>query len=299
MKKIKLLSFLIVIALISVVMSCEEFKVPGGLAIMKVDSNGHFKEDATYKDGENTQTYRVDGTFEEIGMRYEKDGEDEDDDGFLGEGWVPRYGNKGTYVYNPETMVMTWTLSSYWNREDTKEGAWGLYSEDENFVSKTNKRTQYFAESMICNVYFSDTEADTWVYNDIWTDVYLNDEDTEETHLWNYRETYLLSATNFKEKRQDWQTRSDSTKEELRGEWIRGGKIQNTFPANTIFEKGNTVTFQYIRDVDTSQDYNWDDDELYDVVDNLDGDLRYRSETFHHFGDFIVRLGSQPSRTLY
>lgn len=272
------------------VAGCDNFVIPAEFAVAPVTRDGLFREDMTFNNGEWTVTYRADGTYEDTSMRFENDGEDLDEDGITGEGWVQRYGNRGTYVYDPSTMTMTVNQTAYYERS---EGEW---KSNEEGSSGTNVRTTFISSTQMLDVYFPvDGEENTWRFSDEWTYTNTDDGGTQSVDVWEYSRTYVLGTSpgaTFSGVRMQTYTPPGSTTAESRGKWTDIGTIDGTYPADASFEAGNTVTFRYTRTDQLEQEYDWETETLGDEVSVSGGEEDKRDATFHHFGDFIVGVNS-------
>lgn len=80
--------------------------------LLKTDENGHLTEEITYRNGSYVYTLRPDGTYEATTESFEESGEDADNDGVPGEGWVSISGSRGTYTWDATWCHMEWTETS-------------------------------------------------------------------------------------------------------------------------------------------------------------------------------------------
>ena len=191
-------------------------------SFLNVDGLGHFKEDILYTYGNSTYSYKADGSYEVIIFDYENKGEDWNFNNVISEGWVQSGGSRGTYSYDPKSMVII---------ESETEGFDGY-----EWVSDADefKYTAYFTKTEFGNAYLLQEDG-TWVGTR--RNKYR---DNDFVYWYDYTYTYTISDSALvyhylrKVEVPGWSAidyESDYVYE-----------ILNLFPEGKKFKSGNTVT---------------------------------------------------------
>jgi len=240
---------------------------------LKVDkSTGYFKEDITYKiaDGSNTWEWNfyADGRYDYTQKTWDS----------IDEAWEQTAGKKGTYSWDPETLLLTQTYTEDWDSVEEQ------YSERTDYPN-IRKFEAYFTS---INWYGTGSvyKLDENIENQ-WTNTYLSTYDDE----WEYSDTESItvdvdSSIYSGESSYISKFEGDETYKE---EEETNGSIENIFPEGTKFKRGNTITvYVSIKTKDRTWDpaLDWSEWSTFDVEKT--------TITLLHMGDFVI---VNPSNT--
>ncbi len=280
-RKSKSLLLLSVIALLIITaFSCSLFSALPDYAGEEVSvdkDTGFFKEDMTYKYATGSYTieyiFKADGSYEFIQMAWNS----------TDEKWEQAGGEKGTYSWNPDTLVMNATGTKTW------DGFAEEYVEPEDYP-RNSEGLFYFTTT---NIYFEgqvykQDETDETVWTMTYSSSYEDTTKSSETVSFTYNEdamtfSYTESSTDSYEGEFTDKDESESS-----------GTIVSVFPEDTKFKKGNTVTVM-MSGTSKSRDWNPGDE----WGDWSDPSTYQDSQTMLHMGDFIIMNPTTESmRTL-
>jgi hypothetical protein len=247
---------------------------------LQVNADGHFLEEVTYTEWDETATFRPDGSFTWTEESYEHPTADYDNDGVAGEGWVTDGGSQGTYSYDSENYELTATTTKTY-----ENGAWQEPADGPT----TRAACAYFAEHYYSmrEVYVAD-EARTGAFVRMTESSGPSGSDASTVEL------------SFHEERRTW-TRSVSRSEfGSDGTRTLGWQSESegtfvVFPEGTAIASGNagtvhlTDTAGHARQYDTMtetwkawQDSDYRGIEVYNIA---------------HMGDFLIVSEEGPVST--
>ncbi len=207
--------------------------------LLSSDSEGHLLEDVYYSNGSQNVSFLTDGSFLMATTDYELSN-DLDNDGISNEGWVLTSGSRGTYVYDSSHFTFSLSFAQKY-RSLGGANLWDPLTNDGDTI--LNQGNGIFTESMyyIQGNIFLKTDGIAWT-NFYITKYYNGNRDvTRET----YRIDTSAGSSSF--------LTTDLTYSNT-GELISGSQDLNTetivasYPLNTPWKTGNTLTFNVIRD---------------------------------------------------
>ena len=242
--------------------------------LLEVDEDGHFLEDIIYIGGAWEDTYSSDGTFEISNQAYEGAGEDYDNDGVTREGWVFNGGNRGTYSWDPESLVLTENNESYNSGDGWNDSIW------------TQESTWVFLEHRKTTAYLSEGK-NTWTH---WYRNYNEDGEFD----WRGGSSYTINSKTIEYTSFSYDVDEDDWSEDLRYEYKRTCEIIDSFPEGVDFSEGNTLTFQAREIMRKRRDYDYDAGQMADWVEE---EILYgTSFTWHHMGDYLIWASAYAAR---
>ncbi len=280
-RKSKSFLLLSVIALLIITaFSCSLFSALPDYAgeEVKVDKDtGFFKEDMTYKRASPPYTYeysfKADGTYEYIRMYWNSTDEE----------WEHNSGLKGTYSWDPDTLVLNKIYTKLWDNTAQEYFEPASYPYEVEYLSYFTT-TNYYGEY---EVYKQDETDET-----VWTATYSSSYEDTSKYSETVSFTYNEDAMTF--------SYTESSTESYEGEFTdkdeseSSGTIISVFPEDTKFKRGNTVT---VTMSGTSKSRDWDP--VDDWYDWSTPSTYQDSQTMLHMGDFIIMNPTTESmRTL-
>lgn len=284
MKKIKRTTFFIaaLMLFVTVVLStgCDLFnKYPAEAGSpVKVDDSLHVMENMEYHKWGEVFTLRTDGTYELV-QYYNTS---------TTEPAKPNWGISGTYTYDPETFVLSRTVTSEY---DDGTESWVAVGDNE---TKSISQKLYFTEHSYGMIY---TKTDnSWVNVDTWSGQEdLNDPETAWRYTTTYTYTISAGSGGFQYSRVSVSSDLGSNEDTTVTIETRAGDAE-MFPAGITFEKGNNVTVRANITADTSQYYNYTAEEMGDVIRNT---LQVMTYTFSVIeDDQMIETPNIAARTM-
>jgi hypothetical protein len=261
-------------------------QLAGSWNALRVDGDGHFRDDVTYDYGYSTETYGADGTITLERFDVEEEGEDVDGDGTTGEMVVKTETLTGTYTYDPDTPQITWN----WSTRSYPDGT------EETDLNWTETRTQLFTENGALSAHLqSSSDPNTFEL----TRTFLDQDDAgNDTYYSEQVDSYTIdvSAGTVQNRwsRTEADTRAIASEGDLEQDEVDVENV-STYPSGETWKRGNTVTF---RGTETSDRYRsrssadaawsaWSEDSL-----------GFRSMTFIHYGSFITWVPNSAAQSL-
>ncbi|MFP4485254.1 MAG: hypothetical protein ACLFO1_10415 [Spirochaetaceae bacterium] len=261
-------------------------ELAGSWNALRVDGDGHFRDDVTYQYGYSTQIYGADGTITLERFDVEEEGEDEDGDGTTGEGVVKTETLTGTYTYDPDTPQITWN----WSTRSYPDGT------TESDLNWTETLTTLFTENGTLSAYVqSSSDANSFEL----TRTFLDQDDAgNDTYYSEQVDSYTIDVTagaiQNRWTRTEADTREIASEGDLEQDEVDVENV-STYPTGETWKRGSTVTF---RGVETSDRYRSRASASDDWSAWSDDGLGFRSMTFIHFGSFITWVPDSAAQSI-
>ncbi len=277
----KLIGLSVVVLAVLALGGCPLFGPPAiefAGSALRVDADGHFKDDIVYQIGTVTYTFKADGTYEIAFEEYEGTGQDRDGDGNLGEGWVIVYAERYDYTINADNMTVTFDWTDLYDGTQWQPATY-VYIETFNAYFADSKFEFGIlvavpdADNTFTRTY--DETDDGWVYSEVETYVYDPDALT-----WSY--------TYHSEYFDDVGSMVDQDDAEADGTFTM-------LPDGVKFRRGNTVTIRAVQDNDGFRD--WDPGTGWERW-NTSGDDSVDVIVITHMGDFLIEDGESSYRSV-
>lgn len=198
--------------------------------VLAFTNDGWLKEDVTYiRTLLQRYTFGSDGTYTYGFYQWDT----------ATESWYMFDGRRGTYMYNTDTYILTLTITDDYNITSGTSGAWApLTYYPMTFSFPAYFTSQNWYDDGMVSVADPDTE-NRWNYNYTYTDA---DEDNETTTVTITVTPEIGGAVSINTDYVYSPGGVDAYKEETR----ETGTIDNVFPADTKFKKGETITAQFV-----------------------------------------------------
>lgn len=198
--------------------------------VLAFTSDGRVKEDITYTRSLFQQyTFGSDGTYTYGFYSWDT----------ATESWYMSNGRRGTYTFNTDTYILTLTITDDYDITTGTSGAWA----PETWYPTTSTFPAYFtSQNWYDDGLVSVADADTdnqWNYAYTYTDADNDDETLTVTTTVNPE---IGGAVSINTDYVESPSGVDDYKEETR----ETGVIDNLFPTDTKFKKGDTVTAQFV-----------------------------------------------------
>lgn len=283
MQKAMAKTFIFVAILLS--FGCQNVTLPGaGGSLVEFDKNGYAMENLIYNQGSTVATFNADGTFEID---------------YFGtvtstQTTVPAAqtgGDKGTYVYNPDTFKLTKT---YLKRYDVASTSWVDYNSTTT-ESSGAVESIFFAEHCYGQVFTPDNaEAPT-----SWScEIISNYADTSNSYSQTTTQTYkyAVDGTTFTYTRKGIKVTTDNTV----GFTVRDDTTSGTYasyPESQALSADAIVTYRVLPAVYNTNIWTSDSTAAL-VLTTTTGNLNYMTWTFYNDGTHIYSLPSSMSRAL-
>ncbi len=235
--------------------------------MLKVDGNGHFKNEITYRLNDDTYRFTPEGTVEYYDESYEDAGEDHDGDGQVGEGWVITTGYKGTYTWNKDNFILTEIVS-----QGILNGEWSNVTNQSTYTTP-----MYFTETRYGIVYIETGE-------NVWQAIYTTDIQNTSTEI--EEETLTITEASYEYHYKSEEKNTAGTA--IDGFEVISSGTYTLFPDGVKWKKGNTVT---VLATITLEKYKWFDNtaaNAWDPTFTEDNDQSRESINLFHAGSFIV-----------